>query len=873
MSLLVAAVVVVASPLSQAAPAGTALDFDGQNDYVTFGDPDALGLSTFTIETWFNRQGPGNPDGTGSGGIANAVPLVTKGTSENDGGIVDMNYYLGIDSDANVLVADFEEGAGGSGPLGQNHPVSGTTVITNGSWHHAAATYAEGTWKLYLDGDLEASLAVNEPPRSDSSQHAGLGTALLSTGAPDSAYFDGVIDEARIWGLARTQAEIQATMDSELTSGTGLVGRWGLNEGSGTSANSSVGSISGTLTNGPLWVDGFVAPPPNAPPAQPTLNTPLDGATDVTTDPTLDVTVADPEGADVTARFFGRPVSSASSTDFTIVAMPDTQHYVDQNGAYLANFTAQVEWIVDHQDDMNIVFTSHLGDIVENVDASNDEWLRSSAQMAVLDSNGAKSGVAPGNHDMSTSGVAEKFDQYFPVSRYSGFPWYGGHLGGDPQDTVDRKNKDNYELFSAGGLDFIILHLEYDIPAYVIEWANRILDQYPDRRAIISTHAFLNTSNNRPTSPIYRPDGTGAADVWTQLVKPNCNVFLVVNGHYPGEGRRTDLNDCGDPVHQVLTDYQSRANGGDGWLRYYTFKPTENKIYAYTYSPSRLGGAGEFETDASSQFTLDYDMQFQTIGSVTVPSESDAEVSWPDRSAGGEYEWYVTVSDGQKTTTSPMFSFTTTDQVPAPQPPVADFDGDGDTDLSVFRPSQGAWYIAGQPPFPQLWGASGDLSVSADYDGDGSSRHRRLPKRALVRPGTASLPADLGPGRRRPRARRLRRRRRRRHRRLPKRALVRAGTASLPADLGPGRRRPRPRRLRRRRRRGHRRLPKRALVRAGTASLPADLGPGRRRPRPRRLRRRRRRRHRRLPKRALVRAGTASLPADLGPGRRSPRPR
>ena len=60
---------------------------------------------------------------------------------------------------------------------------------------------------------------------------------------------------------------------------------------------------------------------------------------------------------------------------------------------------------------------------------------------------------------------------------------------------------------------------------------------------------------------------------------------MVVNGHYPGEGRRTDLNDCGQPVHQVLMDYQSRINGGDGWLRYFTFKPSENKIYAYTYSP------------------------------------------------------------------------------------------------------------------------------------------------------------------------------------------------------------------------------------------------------------------------------------------------
>ena len=80
---------------------------------------------------------------------------------------------------------------------------------------------------------------------------------------------------------------------------------------------------------------------------------------------------------------------------------------------------------------------------------------------------------------------------------------------------------------------------------------------------------------------------------------------MVINGHYPGEGRRTDLNNCGQPVHQVLMDYQSRANGGDGWLRYFTFKPSENKIYAYTYSPTLI----QFETDDSSQFVLDYTMQ------------------------------------------------------------------------------------------------------------------------------------------------------------------------------------------------------------------------------------------------------------------------
>jgi hypothetical protein len=95
---------------------------------------------------------------------------------------------------------------------------------------------------------------------------------------------------------------------------------------------------------------------------------------------------------------------------------------------------------------------------------------------------------------------------------------------------------------------------------------------------------------------------------------------MVINGHYPGEGRRTDLNNCGQPVHQVLMDYQSRANAGDGWLRYFTFKPAQNKIYGYTYSPTRNGGAGDFETDDTSQFVLDYDMggsPFTVVGTNT----------------------------------------------------------------------------------------------------------------------------------------------------------------------------------------------------------------------------------------------------------------
>ena len=80
-----------------------------------------MGVTTFTIETWFRRDGAGVATATsgGSGGVT-AIPLVTKGRSEDDGSNTDMNYFLGIRSSDNVLAADFEDNA-----TGANHAVTG----------------------------------------------------------------------------------------------------------------------------------------------------------------------------------------------------------------------------------------------------------------------------------------------------------------------------------------------------------------------------------------------------------------------------------------------------------------------------------------------------------------------------------------------------------------------------------------------------------------------------------------------------------------------------------------------------------------------------------------------------------------------------
>ena len=59
----------------------------------------------------------------------------------------------------------------------------------------------------------------------------------------------------------------------------------------------------------------------------------------------------------------GPPNPNTYDDDFlTVAVLPDTQGYTDD---YPAVFDMQTQWIVDHKDDWNIQFVSHLGDIVD----------------------------------------------------------------------------------------------------------------------------------------------------------------------------------------------------------------------------------------------------------------------------------------------------------------------------------------------------------------------------------------------------------------------------------------------------------------------------------------------------------------------------
>ena len=90
-----------------------------------------------------------------------------------------------------------------------------------------------------------------------------------------------------------------------------------------------------------------------------------------------------------------------------------------------------------------------------------------------------------------------------------------------------------------------------------------------------------------------------------------------------------------------------------------------------TYSP----WLNRFETDADSEFTLDFPMggAFAAAGSVTVPSGSTASITPSALEPNTQYEWQVTVTNGSgKSRTGPVWRFTTGSGGPVNQPPTAD---------------------------------------------------------------------------------------------------------------------------------------------------------------------------------------------------------
>ena len=127
------------------------------------------------------------------------------------------------------------------------------TTINLNEWQHVAVVYneASGSMKFYKNGELFTySNSIGQP---SSAQKFAIGS---SQQAGPNQFFEGKISDVRVWNVERTQAQIQANMNVELTcEETSLVAYYPFKQGKPNQANTNttlydeVGVYNGTITN------------------------------------------------------------------------------------------------------------------------------------------------------------------------------------------------------------------------------------------------------------------------------------------------------------------------------------------------------------------------------------------------------------------------------------------------------------------------------------------------------------------------------------------------------------------------------------------------------------------------------------------------
>ncbi|MHB1033577.1 MAG: tandem-95 repeat protein [Pirellulales bacterium] len=287
-------------------------------------------------------------------------------------------------------------------------------------------------------------------------------------------------------------------------------------------------------------------------------------------------------------NIFAITTQAMSAEPFSLATIPDTQTYVRDN---TPQFTDQTQWIANSQAAEKIAMVSHLGDLVDT-GSDTTQWGRANAAMTLLDASPLLPYSAPpGNHDFDTfnnQSSAANYLSYFGPTRYSGRSWYGGS---SPDQTS------HYQVFTAGGREFLHLGLEWSPRADAIIWAQGVINDHSDLPAILTTHEYLGTSGRTAVG----------SSVFNSLVRTNPQIFLVLSGHVSGENHQVSYNDAGLEVVELLGDYQSRTDGG-GWMQLLRFYPDLDRISVETYSPT----LNKFETDTNSQyaFAIDFERRF-----------------------------------------------------------------------------------------------------------------------------------------------------------------------------------------------------------------------------------------------------------------------
>ena len=410
--------------------------------------------------------------------------------------------------------------------------------------------------------------------------------------------------------------------------------------------------------------------------------------------------------------------------DFSLVHLTDTQYLSEgaveqetpeERAVWEKAYGDVTRWVAANAAHRKIAYVAHTGDIIENnirkpgTPAMEQQVVGelevSARAQKTLDDAGIPNGTIAGNHDNwsgTENGPGAAYNRYYGPDRYAAASsrWRDASYGG-PWRPGDNQN--HVDLFTAGGLDFVVVGLSYGVTREEAEWADSVFKQYPDRNGILLSHDYI-----RPSSS---PDGRGstfsAPDgslLYNTIVADNPNVFLILAGHEHGVGTnvKPDVGQVGNGVVELLADYQfytvsadrlgltevggyqptDQLRFGASFFRMLQFDVDRGEMIVDTYSPLLDDfGATEFDTDQrynglEDNMVLPVDLTSRTtrfatdsvglynpvevIGESVVASGEVASVAWEGLRPGTTYAWVVTArSAGGGVTSSRPAVFTT----------------------------------------------------------------------------------------------------------------------------------------------------------------------------------------------------------------------
>ncbi|MCP4728045.1 MAG: T9SS type A sorting domain-containing protein [bacterium] len=126
------------------------------------------------------------------------------------GNPLDANYYA---SDLSILTAYYTE-------TGQGRESSATGNIRTGVWHHISLQFTRARKYLLIDrgkvSNSASTLMIHDIPNQGIPLNIGGYSPEIQSTLNRSYYFNGYIDELRIWSKFRTVEEIKSTMNDTL---------------------------------------------------------------------------------------------------------------------------------------------------------------------------------------------------------------------------------------------------------------------------------------------------------------------------------------------------------------------------------------------------------------------------------------------------------------------------------------------------------------------------------------------------------------------------------------------------------------------------------------------------------------------------------